>query len=253
MRRALAIAVALSAVLLAGCSPSPATGEPEESPSPTMSPTWVDLDAAAQVGDRGNGLWLLDGPTAAGRIIDAARVGEAAMTLDVQEIVVVPDQDPVPGRSIRVERVGTTDRYRASFTVGDQAGDVVVIGADVWMQGNPALAQRFGLAADGYTCVSRQSAAFADLETLLAPADVVRAALIGMELGVLPPTEGAETLSVVIGTGGAPVGQLTVDASGSPLPRTLVSADTTGSIGATFTWGPTDEVVVPEGAPATCG
>lgn len=250
MRRAAVPAVALAAVLLAGCSAS--TG-PAETPTPTMSPTWVDLEAAAEVGDRGNGLWLLDGPTAAGRIIDAARVGEAAMTLDVQEMVVVEGEDPVPGRRIHVDRVGTTDRYRAQFALGDQSGDVVVIGADVWMRGNAPLAERFGLGGDGYTCVSRQSAAFAELETLFGPADVVRSALLGMELGVLPPTEGAETLSVVIGTGGAPVGQVTVDASGSPLPRALTSVDTTGSVAATFVWGAGDAITPPEGAPESCG
>lgn len=253
MRRALLSAAALTVVLLAGCSASGAPGDPEATPTPTMSPTWVDLEAAAQLGGQGNGLWLLDGPTAAGRIIDAARVGEAAMTLDVQEMVVVEGEDPVAGRSIRVERAGTTDRYRADFAVGDLVGDVVVIGPAVWMRGNAALTERFGLSGDAYACVSRQSAAFADLEELLNPADVVRASLIGMELGVLPPAPDADTLAVVIGTGGAPVGQLIVDASGSPLPRSLVSSDPTGTVSATFVWGPGDDVAVPDGAAAACG
>ena len=250
MRRFLAASAAAAVIVaLAGCT---AQGDAAATPAPT--PTWIDLDAAAGVGANGNGLWLLDGPTAAGEVVDATRAGgDVTMQLEVHEKVPVEGGDVVDGRTITVERTGSPDRYRAEFTVGDQSGELVVIGADAWMRGNDALAARFGLDGDQFTCVSRQSAGFAELEELVTPADVVRAALVGMEVGVLPPEDGDTQLSLVIGSGGAPVGELTVAAWGAPRPSTLVSADPTGTVRADFAWGESPVVEPPEGAPASCG
>lgn len=251
MRRLLAAPAAVAAVvLLAGCA---AQAGAAPTPAPTLSPTWVDLDAAAGVRDSGNGLWLLDGPTAAGEVVNATRAGgDVTMTLAVHETIPVEGGDIVDGRAISVDRSGSPDRYRASFTVGDQTGELVVIGADAWMRGNEALRARFALEGDGFACVSRQSAGFAELEKLVNPADVVRSALIGMEIGVLPPEEGDTDLSLAIGTGGAPVGELVVAAQGAPLPSTLMSADPTGTVRAEFAWGETPAVEAPEGAPESC-
>ena len=251
MRRLLAAAGAVTAAaFLAGCA---AHAGAAPTPAPTLSPTWVDLDAAAGVRDGGNGLWLLDGPTAAGEVVTAARAGgDVTMTLVVRETIPVEGGDIVDGRSIRVERSGTPDRFRADFTVGDQSGELVVVGADAWLRGNAAVRARFALEGDGFTCISRQSAGFAELEKLLSPADVVRSALIGMEIGVLPPEEGDTDLSLVIGAGGAPVGELLVAAKGAPLPSTLVSADPTGSVRAEFAWAETPAVEPPEAAPESC-
>lgn len=244
-----AIAVAGVLAVATGCG---ARGGAEPTPAPT--PTAFDPSAAAEIRDGGNGLWLLDGVTAAGEVVDAARRGGAVvMTASVREQTSNAEGDPVPGRTITVERTGTPDAYRAAFTLGDQSGETVVIGSAAWVRGNPVLAARYGLPADGsFACVSARDALLTDLAPVLDPAELVRAALLGLELGTLPPADGAERQTLVIGKGGAPVGTLEAAVQGPPLPLALTTADTTGSVSATFAWGEAPAATAPEGAPA-CG
>jgi hypothetical protein len=249
--RALCAAAVVSAVLAltTGCG---AAGGAEPTPVPT--PTRFDPSAAAEIRDGGNGLWLLDGVAAAGEVVDAARRGGAvAMTASVREQTLDADGDPVPGRTIAVERTGTPDAYRAVFSLGDQSGEAVVIGSGAWVRGNPALAQRYGLPADGsFACVSARDSLLTDLATVLDPAEFVRAALLGLELGTLPPAAGADRQTLVVGKGGAPVGTLEAAVQGPPLPLSLTTADVTGGVSAAFAWGEAAPATAPEGAPA-CG
>jgi hypothetical protein len=244
-----AIAVTAVLALATGCGARGGAG-----PTPAPTPTSFDPTAAAEIRDGGNGLWLLDGVTAAGEVVDAARRGGAvAMTASVREQTVTADGDPVPGRSISIDRTGTPDAYRVAFTLGDQSGEAVVIGSAAWVRANAVLAERYGLPADGsFACVSARDALLTDLAPVLDPAELVRAALLGLELGTLPPAEGAERQTLVIGKGGAPVGTLEVAVLGPPLPLTLTTADATGAVSAAFTWGDAPPAVAPEGAPA-CG
>ena len=49
-------------------------------PVEIAKPGGVDLDAAAEIGPNGNGLWLLDGPVAASSVIEALWPAAMVMT-----------------------------------------------------------------------------------------------------------------------------------------------------------------------------
>lgn len=250
MRRVAALAAVL---LVSALSVSCAKTKPIEIPVPEG----VDLGAAAEIGDAGNGLWLLDGTVAASRILDAMRTSSGGtMTAHVQELVPVEKGDPLPGRTIDVSAATDGLGVQASIRVGDQEGELVVIGQRVWIRGNAAFTAHAGLSAasDGFTCVARGTAGLAEFESLADPAGFLRTALIGLEMGVLGPTARApEVQTLVIGTGGSPIGDLTVAASGPPLPQRLFVADQTGSISADFTWGGVAEIRAPSDSSDSCG
>lgn len=257
---------ALAAVMLVGAlSVSCAKTKPVEIPVPEG----VDLGAAAEIGDSGNGLWLLDGPSAASRVIDAMRTaGGGTMTATVHELVPVEKGDPLPGRTISV--VSRTDGvgFEASITAGDQSGELVVVGQSVWVKGNAAFAARVGVpgaeapglggsgagGAGDFVCVARGAASISEFEALADPAGFLRTALIGLEMGVLGPTDAApDVQTLVLGAGGSPIGELAVEARGAPLPQRLFVADQTGTIAASFTWGGVSEIRPPSDSGNDCG
>ncbi len=218
-------------------------------PVEIAKPGGVDLDAAAEIGPNGNGLWLLDGPVAASSVIEAMRVaGGGTMTAQVHELLPVQQGDPLPGRTIEVTSRSDGSAVHASLSVGDQSGEFVILGDEMWVRGNEAFAERLGVTADGedFVCISKRSASAAEFEALADPAEFLRTALLGLEIGVLPPAEGErDSLTLVIGAGGAPTGELLVEATGAPLPRSFAVADQTGSVQAEFSWGGVDEIRAP--------
>lgn len=212
-------------------------------------PEGVDLEAAAQLGDSGNGLWLLDGPVAASRVIEAMRsVGGVAMTAHVQELTAAEQGDPLPGRVIDVTSRSDGSAVHATLTIGDQQGEFVIIGAEMWVKGNEAFTERLGVRSGSeFVCISKRSASAAELEALAEPAEFLRTALLGLEIGTLPPSEAEpDVLKLVVGAGGAPTGELLVEAHGAPLPRSLDVGDQSGSVHAQFTWGGVSEISAPE-------
>ncbi|MFC5338655.1 hypothetical protein [Leucobacter denitrificans] len=250
LRRGIALAaVVIAGSLLVSCS--------KEEPEPVPKPEGIDLEAAAEIGASGNGLWILDGVSAAGRVIDAMRAADGGtMTASVHEMIPVEQGDPLPGRNISV--VSSTDgtNLQASFVVGDQTGELVIIGNDVWVKGNGAFTERIG-AGDGtdeFVCMARGSTSIAEFETLAKPAEFLRSTLSGLEIGTLSPTEAEPDLqSLVLGVSAAPIGYVTVAAQGPPLPHQISAFDVTGSVEAQFTWGDVSEIQAPDGDASGCG
>lgn len=246
-------AVVLSVAVLASCSRT----EPEEIPVPEG----VDLEAAGEVGPSGNGLWILDGVSAAGRVIDAMHAaGGGTMSGTVHEMVPVEQGDPVPGRTISVESASDGQNLHASLVVGDQSGELIIDGQHVWVRGNAAFAERIGIAAatdtataDAFVCMARGPAAITELSTLAEPTGFLRSALSGLEIGALSPTEDQpEWQKLVLGTSGAPIGELVVAAVGAPLPQQLYVSDESGTIEAQFTWEDVPEIHAPESDVSGC-
>ena len=252
-----AVLVVAGVALLSACQGAP-VGEQTPSAVPTASPTWVDLSAAAQIGGDGNGLWLLEPNQAAQRVIAAVRAGGSVRTeVAVTETPVDENDAPLPGRTLQATREGTADAYLATVRLGDRAGEVVVVGGDAWARGNAAFAAHYGLEGledeESVICVGVRSPVVDDVAALSEPATVLRTALIGMEIGILPPEKDARTLEMIVGSGGAPVGTVEVDAFGPPLPHRLVTADETGTVSITFQWDAEASaagVRPPDGAPA---
>ncbi len=242
-----AAAVVLT-VGLASCASSAQTS----AGSPT--PTWFDATDAAALGADGNGLWLQDGTTAAAQVIAAAREGGAVtVTAHVQEQTTDADGAVSTGRSLDLTRAGDADAYRLSFSLGDQSGELVRIGQQVWARGNASFAAHYGLPDyGGFSCVLVSSAVVTELAPLTDPGELLTAALTGLEIGVLAPAADGDTASLVIGTGGAPIGSVDVASTGAPLPLHLVAADATGTVEADFAWGSVESVTAPDEA-IECG
>ncbi len=255
-------AVALCVALCASC----ARAEKIEIPVPEG----IDLAAAAEVRDTGNGLWLLDGPVAAGRVIDAMHAaGGGTMTASVLELVPVEQGEPLPGRTIEVTSSSDGAAFSAAISVGDRSGEIVVVGDAVWLRGDAAFLASAGVATAGddtggeepggaaddeFVCLSRGAASLSQLETLADPAEFLRTALLGLEIGALEPAaDSPGTQTLVLGSGGAPTGELVVESRGAPLPQRLFVADQSGTVQAEFAWGGVDGIRPPQGAGAGCG
>lgn len=249
MKRIAALAaMVLAAAVCVGCQ----AAKPVEIPVPAH----VDLRAAAEIGDSNNGLWLQEGPIAASRIVDAmGEAGGASMTASVLELIPVERGESITGRSIIVTSRTDGVNYAAEVTVGDQHGEFVVIGQQVWVRGNEAFSYQVGVNvseghdAEQFVCMVRGSSAIAEFVTLADPAEFMRTALIGLEMGMLEPAPGApEVQTLVLGTGGSPTGEVAVEAIGAPLPRSLFASDESGSVRADFSWGPVLEIRAPSAA-----
>ncbi len=250
LRRGIALAaVVVAGALLVSCS--------KQEPEPIPTPEGVDLEAAAEIGASGNGLWILDGVSAAGRVIDAMRsAGGGTMTASVHEMIPVEQGDPLPGRTMSVVSSSDGTHLQASFVVGDQTGELIIIGNEVWVRGNEAFTERIGVSdgAEDFVCLARGSTSITELETLATPADFLRSTLSGLEIGTLSPTEAEPELqSLVLGVSAAPIGYVTVAAQGPPLPHQLSAFDVTGSVEAQFTWGDVSEIQAPDSDAEGCG
>jgi hypothetical protein len=226
------LGVAVLAVgLLAGCASTP--------PAPTAPP---GLDLESFDGADGNGLWLLDGTAAEHEILDAMRGGgpvhvQGSFTELVQPD---PDSDPVRGRTMTVDLRGTPAAYTAALTAGAAQATVLVAEGTTRVRGNAAYAETIAAPelADQVVCTVGTDASLERWAPLLDPAALLESLLETVELGVAAPNGEDETLEVVVGTDESPLGVLTVERYGAPLPREFTAADTTGDGRFTFAeWG----------------
>lgn len=244
------IAVTLGAVLLlAGCSSAP-----EEEPIP--APAGVDLGAVDIADEASNGIWFLDGDAALAQVLDAvATAGGASVTGWVQESVPAEEGPPTPGRRIELDVFGAPNAYRAAISAGAQQVEVVVADGAGYVRGNAAYAQRIGepRAAEGFVCTTQADALIAEWRELSEPRALLAGLLAGGALGIDEPAEGAATTNLVIGSGGTPVGVLTVSAEYTPLPTALVLGDVSGSAELRFDdWGGADPVSAPTDVAVPC-
>jgi hypothetical protein len=217
--------------LLAGCASAP--------PAPTAPP---GLDLEGFDGADGNGLWLLDGSAAEREILDAVRAGGAVHVQGSFTELVQPDpeSDPVRGRTLTVDLRGTPVAYTATLAAGSAQATVLVDEGTTRVRGNAAYAETIAAPdlADQVVCTVGADASLDRWAPLLDPAALLESLLETVELGVAAPSGDEETLEVVVGTDESPLGVLTVERYGAPLPREFTAADTTGDGRFTFAeWG----------------
>ncbi|WP_308797168.1 hypothetical protein [Agromyces silvae] len=230
--RGLGIALAaLSAVALAGCSSPP--------PAPS-APPGIDLEQFD--GADGNGLWLLGGDAAEREILDAVRAGgPVRITGSFTELVQPdPESEPVRGRTVTVDFHGRADAFTAGVAAGDQQLTVVVDDGTTRVRGNAAFAATVGAPelAEVVTCTVGNDPTLERWSPLFSPAALVEDLLAHVELGVAPPDGEGDTLEVVVGTEGSPLGVLAVERFGAPLPRAFTAADASGDGSFAFAeWG----------------
>ncbi|WP_206448252.1 hypothetical protein [Agrococcus sp. KRD186] len=235
MRRRRSAVALLALVALTGCS---AAAEP------VPVPEHVDLSTLDPQGQPGNGLWLLSGDAAVAEISQAIRAaggvryeGSFVETIESED----PEVPPTTGRSLDVAFQGASDRFSATVDAGTSHVEIVVADGLTYLRGNRAYADRTGIAefAEGFVCTASAEALLAEWRPLLDPAALVEELALGADpLAVEPRIGDSETLTVVLGSGDAPVGRLLVEAEGAPLPRLLEAADTSGDGSFTFTgWG----------------
>ncbi len=243
-------ALALGAVLLlAGCS-----GAAEQDPIP--APAGVDLGAVDIYGEAANGIWFLDGDAALDRVLDAvAGAGGATVTGWVQESLPAEEGPPTPGRRIELETSGTASAYRARIVAGAQQVEIVVADGAGYLRGNAAYAERIGepRVVEGFVCTTAADALIAEWRPLSDPRSLLDGLLAGGALGIDEPADGASTTDLVIGSGGSPVGALTVSAEYAPLPTALVLGDASGSAELRFAdWGAIEPVQAPDAIAVPC-
>lgn len=214
--------LAMAAVLLAGCAGAPAT-------EPTVPPG-IDLEGFD--GAQGNGLWLLPGGELAAEIVDAVRdAGPVHVSGSFTELRQPdPTVEAVRGRSVTLDYRGRADAFAATVVAGDLEARVLVEAGTSRVRGNAALASALGTPAlaDAVVCSVGADPAIDRWAPLLAPVDLVETLLGSTELSVAPPVGDGDTLDVVLGTDEAPLGVLTVERFGPPLPRSFTAADASG-------------------------
>lgn len=249
--RARPAAMALGAVLLlTACSSAQ-----EDEPIP--APAGVDLGAVDIADEAVNGVWYLDGDSALDRVLEAvAAAGGATVTGWVQESVPAEEGPPTPGRRIDLEVRGTPSSYRAAISTGAQQVELVVTDGAGYLRGNAEYAQRIGepRATEGFVCTTQADALITEWHELTDPRALLGGLLAGGALSIDPPAEGAGTTDLVIGSGGTPVGALTVSATYAPLPTALILGDISGSAELRFeNWGGTESVSAPDDLVVPCG
>lgn len=212
-----------------------------------QAPSGFDKAAARELRDEGNGLWLLEGSHAVSVVLDAMdEAPSGSFTARVLERVEVETGVFVDGRVIEVVSVWRGTHFAASVQVGEQAGELVALDEALWVRGNSAFAESFGVTAgDDFVCVPRLAAKLSDYEPLTHPAEFLRTALTGVEIGTLEATGESETQTVVLGVGGAPIGELVVARHGAPVPMSLILDDPSGTVTAQFEWGAVPILVPP--------
>jgi hypothetical protein len=228
--RIASLAIAVS--VLSGCS---ASAEPEPTAPPVAG--LDEFDASD-----GNGLWLLAGDEIVGEIIDAVReAGPVRVSGSVTELVQPdPTVDPARGRTIAVDFHGRADAFTATVTGGALETRVIVDDGTSRVRSNEAAAAALGAPAlaGAVVCSVGADPVIERWAPLLAPVDLIETLLTRADASVAPPTGEGETLDVVLGTDEAPLGVLTVERFGPPLPRSFTAADASGDGVFQFTeWG----------------
>ena len=242
-RSVVMFAVAASTVvLLAGCSAGAAT-------PPVPVPTNVDLGLVDIENGSANGLWYLTGNDAASQVLEAVRRTEGVtMEGTIEEMVPQQSAPPIPGRTIRFTSQGDSSASVTTLSAGAVELEIRIVEGVAYLRGNAAYDANAGIVTGStFACTSPDSDLVTEWAELTDPAELLSATLIGFELGVLAPAEeSTDVATIVIGSGGAPLGTLQVEAAGQPLPRQLLVADQTGSVSVAFTaWGEPAPVAAP--------
>ncbi|WP_395245796.1 hypothetical protein ACGGZK_08305 [Agromyces sp. MMS24-K17] len=238
-RRRAAVAVAVALLGLTGCSAA------APAPSP---PAGVDLEGFDPAS--GNGLWLLSGDAIADAVLDAARdAGSAHVTGSVTELVQPedPQEDPFRGRTLSLDYTGRAERFTATVGGGDVSARIAASDGVARVLGNGAYAASLGAPelADTVVCSVGTEQVLERWSPLLSPVDLVRTLVEGdggTVLSVAEPADGdaGDTLDVVVGTDDTPLGVLTVERFGPPLPRSFTASDASGGGSFAFAdWGAT--------------
>lgn len=222
-------------------------------------PAGIDLDGYDASDLAGNGLWLLGGDDAAREVVDAVRAaGSVHVTGSFTELnESAPDTGPAPGRSLTVDYTGRPGASTARVTAGDLEFEVVLVDGRTYVRGNGAYAERTGLPAveQGFVCSTGDETFLDEWSPLLRPTDLVASLLASSDsLTVEPPVGDEATLSVVVGASDGPVGALTVQRSGPPLPTAFTAGDGSGDGDFSFTgWGEPTAVTAPADPVVDCG
>jgi len=240
---------ALAVLLVAGVLPLAAcAGTAADAPPP---PSGIDLDGFDPAAVPGNGLWLQDGAAAAAEVVRAARAaGTVTYSGSFTELTAgTPDTEPAAGRTLHVEFAGGVGEASATISAGDLELELVVAGGRTFVRGNAAYAAHTGIpeVEQGYVCSVGESALLEEWAPLLRPADLVESLLDGAEsFAVESPVGDAPTVELVVGASDAPVGALTVERTGAPLPVAFAAGDGTGDGAFTFSgWGDAVDVAAP--------
>ncbi|UYO96687.1 hypothetical protein OED01_13930 [Microbacterium sp. M28] len=241
----LAAIVLTVGLLVTGCSSSSsapaATGAPSGGPAtPTPVPTPEHLDLEAWDPESGNGIDLLDGPSARAVVLSAIRgAGPVAMSGTFSD---------ARGRSIRLAVHGSNSQTVARFDMGGGETVVVVDDGRSYVRPSATTAAAWALPADVYSCVADDSPAVTQWGPLLHPLQTV-SALTADAVALGQPADGE--VDLLLGPEGT-LGALHLHAVGAPLPLSLTRADPAGTLDIAFAgWG--EEIEMPDlGDPAGC-
>lgn len=245
-------AVALAAaVVLTGC-----TADAE--PVPTTTPTNVDLSQVDITDVDRNGIEYLDGGDAVDAVLAAMDdAGPVAVTGSFQERA---DEDEAATSTRRLELAfeGTDTRFRADITAADVSLRAVVVDGRAYVTGDAGLAALIGVpeADGGIVCLPSDDRRVSAWSPALSPAGLVESILGDSDAVTLDPaTEpdpAAESLEFVIGSGGSPIGSLTVATTGPAVPLRLVAADPRGDIDLAFDWSADPQIAAPTDVAVPC-
>ena len=246
IRTLLGSAVCLALLCSVGCS--------REDPDPIPIPDGIDWEAAGELETDGNGLWILDGPSAMQQVLESMHHEDAVATsLHVQEMIPVDGGEVTLGREVTVERFGDRTASAANFAIGSQRGELISVAEEAWIRGNAAFMEEHGFTeTDTFQCLAANSPVLADLDAFLDPESVLRTTATGLQIGVMAPEDESGPAILTLGADTAPVGQLTVRAHGTPLPQQLSIADESGTVRLDFDWNPGDTVEPPSSDDITC-
>lgn len=238
----------VSALVAVAVLPLTACAATSTAPAP---PAGIDLEAFDPAEVTGNGLWLLSADAAAREVTDAVHAaGSVRYSGSFTELTAgASDTGPAPGRSLAIDYTGRPGAATAKVTAGDLEFEVVLVDGRTYVRGNAAYAERTGPAAveQGFVCSTGEETFLDEWSPLLRPADLVASLLESSEsLTVEPPEDDEATVSVIVGASEAPVGALTVERTGPPLPVAFTAGDGSGDGEFSFTgWGDPVAVTAP--------
>lgn len=242
---------ALAAVLaLTGCSP-------DAEPVPTTTPTNVDLSQVDITDVERNGVEYLSGSDAVDAVLAGMDdAGPVAMTGWFQERA---DEDGAgPTRRLEVAFAGTDDRFRADVTAAGVSLTAVVVDGRAYLTGDAAFAALLGVpeADGGVVCLASDDRRVSAWAPAFSPSAFVESILGDSDAITLDPAgerdAEAESVGYVVGSGGSPIGSLTVATAGPAVPLRLVAADPRGDVDLSFAWGEDPQIVVPTDVAVPC-
>jgi hypothetical protein len=247
---------AFAALLVAGVLPLMAcAGTAADAPS---TPSGIDLDGFDPAAVPGNGLWLQHGAAAAAEVVRAARAADTVTySGSFTELTAgTPEVEPAPGRTLAVQFAGGSGNAAATISTGDLQLELILADGRTYVRGNAAYAAHVGIpqVEQGYVCSVGASALLEEWAPLLSPADLVESLLEGAEsVAVESPVGDAPTVELVVGASESPVGALTVERTGAPLPVAFVAGDSTGDGTFQFSgWGDPVDVSPPADPVVAC-